>query len=109
MKLKPILADPLNMDRAGVTTCKLAATFVHIGRCGLVGTTIPSMTRDTGINGSTLTSHFNILQELKLITPFARTNAKGRAVSYCVTVKGWEVLTRPADFSMFQQLTRQTA
>ena len=102
MKTKPIIADPLNLDRAGITTVKLAATFIHVGRCGLVGTTIPRMTREMGINASTLCAHINTLQELKLIVAFSKSNSKGTARHYCVTIKGCTVLTQQPDFSMFQ-------
>ena len=105
MKTKPIIADPLVLDRAGITTIKLAATFIHIGRCGICGTTIPRMMRDTGIHASTLCAHVNNLQELGLVVCFSKSNSKGTARHYCVTVKGWTVLTTQPDFSMFQGAT----
>ena len=102
MKTKPIIADPLNLDRAGIQSLRMAALFIHVGRCGLVGTTIPRMTKDLRIHPTTVDSHVRALRELGLVTEFARTNTKGKARHYCVTIKGWSVLTQQADFSMFQ-------
>jgi hypothetical protein len=109
MKTKPIIADPLNLDHAGITTCRLAATFIHVGRCGLVGTTIPRMTRDIKVNPSTLCDHINTLQELGLVVAFSKSNSKSTVRHYCVTIKGWSVLTAQADFSMFQGAMEVTA
>ncbi len=100
----PIVADPLALDRAGVCTARQMAIFIHVGRCGLCGVTIPQMTAGLRVCGSTVTSVVNGLLELGLVTSAGRSNAKGRTITYVVTVKGWGVLTAPADFSMFSQV-----
>jgi hypothetical protein len=103
MKPKPIIADPLILDRAGISTTRQAAIFIHIGRCGLIGTTIPQITEALAINHSTVRETIYILSEdLKLVTEAGRSNTKGRAFNYVVTIRGWQLLTSPADFSMFQ-------
>ena len=107
MKTNPIIADPMALDRVGVVSTKQAGVLIHIGRCGLVGTTIPEMSTALRINGSTLTHIVGVLVDLKLITSAVRYNKQGRARNYVVTVRGWNLLTEPADFSMFPHV--QTA
>lgn len=101
MKTKAILPDPLLLDRAGITTTRQAAIFIHIGRCGLLGTTIPAATRALKINPSTVAQTIHGLCELKLVTAYGKQTGQGRAANYVVTVPGWNLLTAPADFSMF--------
>jgi len=103
MKPKTIIADPLALDRAGIQSLRMAASFIHLGRCGLRGTTIPNMARDLKLNPSTVNVHVSALRELHLVTEFSRANARGKARHYCVTVRGWELLTRSPDYSMFEQ------
>lgn len=101
MKARQIIADPLALDRAGITSCKHAAVFVHMGRCGLVGSTIARTAEALQMCPSTVRSLIGKLEEDKLIVRVFRANSKGRTVQYVVTVKGWEILTKPADLAMF--------
>lgn len=101
MKPKPIIADPLNLDRAGVATTRQAAIFIHLGRCGLLGSTIPTMAKTLKIHPSTVGAIVDSLTVAKLVTEYGRATGQGRAKKYVVTVHGWGVLTEPADFSMF--------
>ena len=89
------------MDRAGITTCRQAAVLIHLGRCGLAGTTIPAMIDALRMGASTLCCIINHLTTHGLVVDYTRRGSKGRARLYIVTVKGWEVLTSPADFSAF--------
>lgn len=104
MKPRTINPDPFLLDRANVITLRQSAVFIHIGRCGLLGTTIPAITECLGYSGGTVTNIIDTLQGLELIMPTSRANSQGRARNYVVTVKGWELLTAPADFSMFPHI-----
>lgn len=101
MKLKTIIADPLILDQAGIVTMRQAAIFIHIGRCGLVGTTIPQIFEALRLRGGTVTNIVNHLLDLRVVTDTGRATGQGRAKNYVCTVRGWNLLTQPADFSMF--------
>lgn len=101
MKYKPIIADPLRLHDAGIRSLGMAATLIHIGRCGLVGTTIPRMKDDLKMSASTLDFHVGGLVDMGLAVTASKANSKGRPINYVVTVKGWGLLTTPPDFSMF--------
>ncbi len=101
MKLKPIIADPMALDRAGIVTNRQSAILIHIGRCGLLGTTIPHITKSLKISGNSVTAIVAKLCELSLITGAWVGNSQGRPRNYVCTVRGWNLLTQPADFSMF--------
>ena len=101
MKPRAIIADPLHLDRVGVTTTRQAAIFIHVGRCGLLGTTIPAASKVLGFHVSTVAQTMDALCEARLVTAYGRASGQGRAINYVVTGRGWEVLTAPADFSMF--------
>ncbi len=101
MKIKPIIADPHTLDNAGIRTMRQASVFLHIGRCGLVGATIPGISEALKINGNGLDHVIHLLVDLGLITDYTRKTGQGRARLYVVTVKGWGVLTHAPDLSMF--------
>ncbi len=79
-----------------------AAVFIHLGRCGILGTSIPSMAKALAMPPSTVCAIIGTLRELKLVTDYGRSNGQGRARKYVVTVAGWKVLTTPPNLSMFQ-------
>ena len=103
MKTKPILPCPLALLRAGIHQMIDGAILVHLGRCGLSCATMTDIQEATGGNRETVRTAVERLMDLKLVVRASRSNGAGRAFSYCVSVRGWELLTAPADFSMFQQ------
>jgi DNA-binding MarR family transcriptional regulator len=107
MKTRTILPDPLTLQRAGITTLFQAAVLVHLGRCGLHGSTIPEMGAHFSTAVSSVSHALEKCAEAGLVTTYARSNSQGRVRHYTVTTRGWETLTTPADFSLFPQaLTR---
>lgn len=97
----PILPDPLTLHRAGVNTLQQAAVLIHMGRCGIQGTTAPSCADSLNLNINTVNQSLAQLKALKLCTRYARKNTQGRANLYVVTKLGWSILTQPGDFSPF--------
>jgi len=103
--MKPILPDPITLHRAGLNTLHQASILVHIGRCGIQGTTVPSMAEVVGLNNNTVHTNVGILEDLKLVVHYAKKNSQGRAKLYVVTKRGWELLTTPGDFTLFPDAT----
>lgn len=103
MKTKPILPCPAAMLRAGIHQMLDAAILVHLGRCGLSCATMNDLIDATGGNRETVRTAVERLMDLHLVVRASRSNGAGRAFAYCVSVRGWGLLTAPADFSMFQQ------
>jgi len=101
MNTKPIIADPLRLYALGVRNLMDMAILVHVGRCGLIGTQRNAIKELLGVSYDTARSGMDRLQELKLITQVSKTNTTGCARNYCVTQRGWKLLTDPADFSLF--------
>lgn len=101
MKPKAIIADPNKLANAGVNTTRQAAILIHLGRCGLLGSTIPAISDALGIKVGTAANGIDVLLEAKLVTATRRSTGQGRAKHYVCTVHGWSVLTDPSDFSMF--------
>ena len=103
MKTKPITPCPLAMMRAGIRLTIDAAVLVHLGRVGLSQATVNDIVAATGQPYASVQLSLDRLRDLGLIVRATRTNRQGRAYAYCASVRGWELLTAPADFSMFQQ------
>ena len=101
IKTKPIIPDPLTFLNAGLRTLSQAATLVHVGRTGLQGARVDTISIETRMNYNTVQAHLWTLKELGLLTRFSRSNAQGRAYYWCVTVKGWGVLTTPPNVELF--------
>ena len=101
MKLKTLTPDPATMLRAGLTTLSDAAVLVHAGRCGLCGCTINDLMESVRIPYNTASQCADRLRDAGFLTRFSRTNRRGRAYWYVATVKGWELLTTPADVHLF--------
>ncbi|MFZ9938464.1 MAG: hypothetical protein ACO3JG_15610 [Luteolibacter sp.] len=97
------MADPLLIHAAGVRTMTELVLFIHIGRCGLVGCRRRDLAQRFRIAYETVVCACERLAELKLITEASRDTGRGCAINYIVTRKGWELLTTPADFSLFPQ------
>jgi len=104
--MKPILPDPWTLHKAGLNTLHQAAVFVHLGRCGIQGTTVPGTAEALNINLNSVHSTMGLLEDLKLAVHYAKKNSQGRAKLYVVTKKGWELLTTPGDFTLFPDATR---
>ena len=86
---------------AGLTSLSQAATLVHVGRTGLQGARVDTISAGTRMSYNTVQAHLYKLLELGLITRFSRSNAQGRAFYWCATVKGWGVLTTAPDVELF--------
>jgi len=99
--MKPIIADPMRLYALGLRNLMDMAILVHIGRCGLVGARRTSIAEMLGVSYDTARSGVDRLQEHRLITVISRDHGPGLAYSMVVTLKGWKVLTQPADFSLF--------
>jgi len=101
MKAKTIVADIYQLFHAGIKTLLQAAVFIHVGRVGLQGGTIAEMARHLQVGDSTVNSVLIVLCDLKLVTSYTRRGSSGRARHYICTVKGWDILTRPVDYSLY--------
>lgn len=86
---------------SGLNTLGQAAVFVHLGRCGLTGASIPSTGEALGMNLNTVYSAFTILEDLKLAVRYAKSNRQGRCFLYTVTRKGWRILTEGANLELY--------
>lgn len=101
MKCKTIIADPHALLKAGVRNTLDLAILIHLGRCGLQGATVPTMVMSLGEPYSSIRFGIDRLAELGLVLPVCRRNTAGRAEVWVVTVRAWDALTKPADFSAF--------
>jgi DNA-binding MarR family transcriptional regulator len=101
MKGNTIVADPYQFLSAGVHATLEAAILTHIGRCGTIGAKASTLQGVVRGNYNTITTALGRLQDKGLLTRYARSNRQGRAYFWTVTGAGWELLTRPADLSMF--------
>lgn len=101
MKAKQIVADIYQLLAAGVNTILQAAVLIHVGRVGLQGVTVTELARQLEVSESSVNGVLIALVELKMITRFTRRGARGRAYHYVCSVKGWDVLTRPVDYSLY--------
>lgn len=101
MTTTPIIHDPGTLLRAGIHTLPQALVFIHIGRCGLNGTTIPRICQSLHMCHNTVRGQIEVLEERKLVTRYGRSRGKGGARLWIVTRRGWAALTQPADTSMF--------
>lgn len=99
--MKPIIADPMRLYSFGLRNLMDMVILVHIGRCGLVGARRTSIAEMLGVSYHTARSGVDRLQEHRLITVISRDHGPGLAYSMVVTLKGWKLLTQPADFSLF--------
>jgi DNA-binding MarR family transcriptional regulator len=101
MKLKCLTPDPATLLAAGLNTLSDAAVLVHAGRCGLSGCTVNELSDALRMPYGTITQCLERLRDLGMVTRFSRTNRRGRAYWYVVTVKSWEVLTTQPDVHLF--------
>lgn len=101
MKLKPIIADPLRLYELGLRNLMDMAILVHIGRCGIIGSKRTAIAAVMGVNYDTARSGVDRLCELGLVTSVSRDQTSGLPFNFVCTVRGWNLLTYPADFSMF--------
>ena len=106
MKLKSLTPDPWTMLNAGLTTLSDAAVLVHAARCGLNGCTVNELSEALRMPYGTIAQCLDRLKDLSMVTRFARTNRRGRAYWYVVSVKAWEVLTTPPDVHLFACATK---
>jgi len=105
MKLKPILPDPILLHRAGIRQTAGAAILVHLARCGLQGSTCGNLMDATRMTYNGADSALERLRQNGWIVVYGRQNGRGRAKRYAISAKGWELLTRPVDFSSFPNAT----
>lgn len=101
MKLKPIIADPLRLYELGLRNLMDMAILIHIGRCGIVGAKRASIAALMKVGYDTARSGVDRLCELGLITSVSRDYRAGLPHNFVCTLRGWKLLTEPADFSMF--------
>ena len=107
MKLKQIVADHSHLLAAGMKTLSQAAVLTHIGRRGLQGGTITGISESLRMAESTVFHVVLLLEELKLVTRYSRSNRGGRPLYLTCTVAGWELLTRPPDYSLFPDALKE--
>jgi len=107
MKTKQIIADPLRLYALGLRNLMDMAILVHIGRCGIIGAKRTSIAAHIGTTYETARTGTDRLCELGLVTSVSRENRAGLPHNFVCTVRGWNLLTQPSDFSMFphSQLT----
>lgn len=101
MKAKTITADIYQLLHAGVNTILQSAILIHVGRVGLQGVTVTELAAQMEVGESTVHGVLIVLTDLKLVTRFTRRGARGRAHHYVCSVKGWDILTRPVDYSLY--------
>lgn len=105
MKLKPILPDPILLHRAGIRQTAGAAILVHLARCGLQGSTCGAVMDATRLTYNGADDAIERLVQGGWIVVYGRQNGRGRAKRYAISAKGWELLTRPTDFTSFPNAT----
>lgn len=101
MKVKPIIADPLRLYELGIRNLMDMAILIHIGRCGLIGAKRQSIADTIKVSYDTARSGVDRLIEHGLVTAACRDHGPGLAHNMVCTVRGWNLLTMPADFTMF--------
>jgi hypothetical protein len=103
MKTKPIIADPLRLYALGLRNLMDMAILVHIGRCGILGARNSSIAEMLHAPYDTARSGTRRLKVLGLITTVSKDQSSGLPHNFVCTIRGWKMLTEPADFSMFHQ------
>jgi len=98
---KPIIADPLRLYELGLRNLMDMAILIHIGRCGLIGAKRQSVADTIKVSYDTARSGVDRLIEHGLVTTASRDHGPGLAHNMVCTVRGWNLLTQPADFTMF--------
>jgi len=101
MKCKPIIADPLRLYELGLRNLMDMAILIHVGRCGLVGAKRTAIAEMIKVSYDTARSGVDRLCDLGLLTSISRDYRAGCPHNFVCTVRGWDLLTKPADFSMF--------
>jgi hypothetical protein len=101
MKKTTIIADPFTLLKAGVRNTMDLAVLIHLGRCGLQGSTVPQMLEHFHEPYSSIRCAIDRLEELDLCLAVCRKNNSGRAQVWVVSVSAWTLLVTPADFSLF--------
>jgi hypothetical protein len=101
IQTKPIIADPLRLYELGVRNLMDMAILIHIGRCGIIGARRRSIADHISVSYDTARTGTDRLWDLGLITSASRDHGPGLAHNLVCTVRGWNLLTQPADFTMF--------
>ena len=91
------------MFAAGVRMGIDMAILVHMGRCGLQGSTMRGLAEHFSQPYETARCAVDRLADMGLVVEVYRRNNAGRAFVWTVSAKGWELITTPGDFSMFPQ------
>lgn len=104
---RPIIADPATFIAADLTTLAQAAVLVHIGRCGLQGTTRPAVVEALRMPWCTVGGVFNYLEARRMITRYTQANGRGKCVLFVITGFGWALLTKMPDVAMFPLATTE--
>ena len=107
IQTKPIIADPLRLYELGLRNLMDMAILIHIGRCGIIGARRRSIADHISVSYDTARTGTDRLWDLGLITSASRDHGPGLAHNLVCTVRGWNLLTEPPDFSPFphSQLT----
>lgn len=98
MKHAPILPDPLVLRDAGLCTLTAASCLIHVGRCGLAGTTIIGIAQAIRVSPECARNAAKACHEVGLITTTGRDSRQGRPGRWIVTEHGWQALTYPVEF-----------
>jgi hypothetical protein len=101
MKFKPIIADPMRLYELGLRNLMDMAILVYIGRCGIIGAKRKAIAEEMKVHYHTAFSGVDRLIDLGLVTSISRDYRPGSPHNFVCTVRGWDLLTKPADFSMF--------
>ena len=98
---KPIIADPMKLHALGLRNLTDMAALIHIGRCGIVGTQRQAIADVLRISYDTSRAACDRLFDLGLIAHACRHNGYGSPYNLICSKRGWDLLTAPADFSLF--------
>jgi hypothetical protein len=101
MKVKPIIADPMRLYELGLRNLMDMAILVYIGRCGIIGAKRKAIAEEMKVHYHTAFSGVDRLIDLGLVTSISRDHRPGSPHNFVCTLRGWDLLTKPADFSMF--------
>lgn len=77
------------------------AIIIHIGRCGIIGAKRTTIAASLGVSYDTARSGVDRLCELGLVTSISKDHTQGTPMNFVCTVKGWNLLTMRADFTLF--------
>lgn len=77
------------------------AIMIHIGRCGIIGAKRTTIAAALRVSYDTARSGVDRLCELGLVTSISKDHTQGTPMNFVCTLKGWKLLTTPADFTLF--------